>query len=91
MTKLICKPNWKKIKIIPHLLATSKIALPQIVILVYYQMDKIMIEYFTHDSAIIAFYDQSDKIVKIPVTAITAVSAVNQEVLIYLLVMIKIN
>ena len=76
MTKLICKPNWKKIKIIPHLLATSKIALPQIVILVYYQMDKIMIEYFTHDSAIIAFYDQSDKIVKIPVTAITAVSAV---------------
>lgn len=66
----------EKNKIIPHLLATSKIALPQIVILVYYQMDKIMIEYFTHDSAIIAFYDQSDKIVKIPVTAITAVSAV---------------
>lgn len=76
MIKLISKPNWKKIKIIPHLLATSKIALPQIVILVYYQMDKIMLEYFTHDSAVIAFYDQADKIVKIPVTAITAVSAV---------------
>lgn len=76
MIKLICKPNWKRIKIIPHLLATSKIALPQIIILVYYQMDKIMLEYFTHDSTIIAFYDQADKIVKIPVTAITAVSAV---------------
>ena len=76
MSKLICKPNLKKIKIIPHLLATARIALPQIVILVYYQMDKIMLEYFTHNDAIIAFYDQADKIVKIPVTAITAVSAV---------------
>lgn len=76
LIKLICKPNWKKMRIFNHIFATLKIALPQIVILVYYQMDKIMLEYFTNDPALIAFYDQADKIVKIPVTAITAVSAV---------------
>lgn len=76
ISKLVSGIDLKELHVFRHLKATVKIALPQIVILIYYQMDKVMLEYFTHDSALIAFYDQADKIVKIPVTAISAVSSV---------------
>lgn len=35
-----------------------------------------MLEWILDDSAVLAFYDLADKIVKIPVTAITAISTV---------------
>lgn len=74
--KLIMLPDFKDLHIIRHIKPTLKIALPQIVTLIYYQMDKVMLEFLLKDTATIAYYDQADKIVKIPVTAITAVSTV---------------
>ena len=69
-------PNFKELNLKRHIKPTLKIALPQIVTLIYYQMDKVMLEFLLKDTAIIAYYDLADKIVKIPVTAITAVSTV---------------
>lgn len=82
---LLCYKNIKQIIMFPnardlhpfrHFIPTLKIALPQAVILIYYQMDKVMLEYLLQDPAILAYYDLADKIVKIPVTVITSVSAV---------------
>ena len=76
LKRVIEIPNFKELNIFRHLIPTLKIALPQIVTLIFYQMDKIMLEWILDDSAVLAFYDLADKIVKIPVTAITAISTV---------------
>lgn len=68
--------NFTNLNIIRHLKPTIMVALPQIVTLIYYQMDKVMLEKILKNMSLIAFYDQADKIVKLPVTAITAVSSV---------------
>lgn len=73
---VICIPYFKELHPSRHLIPTLKIALPQAVSLIYYQMDKIMLEYLLKEPSILAYYDLADKIVKIPVTVITAVSAV---------------
>jgi len=74
--KFLSFPDIKSLNIVRHIMPTLSVALPQIVILIYYQMDKVMLQYFTRDNAVIALYDQADKIVKVPVTIITAISAV---------------
>ena len=76
LKKEICFVNLKDLNIIKHLMPTLKIALPEIVTLIYYQMDKIMLEFLLKSPEIIAFYDLGQKIVRIPVTAITAISTV---------------
>ncbi len=76
LTKLVSKPDFKQINLLRHIPATLKIALPQIVTMIYFQMDKIMLENLTHNLSLIAFYDQADKLNKVPVTAISAVSLV---------------
>lgn len=73
---IICLPDFHELHPTRHLLPTLKIALPQAVTLIYYQMDKVMLEYLLNEPSILAYYDLADKIVKIPVTAITAVSTV---------------
>lgn len=76
LKKVICRVKLRTIKITRHIIPTLKIALPEIVTLIYYQMDKIMLEFLLKSPEIIAFYDLGQKIVRIPVTAITAISTV---------------
>lgn len=50
--------------------------LPQVAILLYLQIGKILIETITHDIKQVAFYDMGEKIITIPLTFITVLSTV---------------
>lgn len=74
--KYISKPqidihNYRK-----HLSGTFVLFLPQIASLLYLQIDKVMMEGLTGNLDQISFYDQAEKIVKIPMTFITVMSTV---------------
>ena len=82
---IILYPNIKKyvklekvkIKdIIRHIPMTLKLFIPQLAIQLYLQLGKIMIEELTGDAIQVAYYDQADRIVKLPLALITALSTV---------------
>lgn len=50
--------------------------LPQVAVLLYLQVDKIMLKELTSSASQVAFYDQAEKIVTIPLTFITILSTV---------------
>jgi O-antigen/teichoic acid export membrane protein len=58
-----------------HLKGSLQLFWPQVATLVYLSVDKIMLEHFVSSSAV-AYYDQAEKIVKIPLTFITVLSTV---------------
>lgn len=62
--------------IIKHIPLTIKVFIPQIAIQTYLQLGKIMIEAITNSATDVAFYDQADKIVKLPLALITALSTI---------------
>lgn len=66
--------NFKNLK--QHLKGTIILFLPSMASLIYLQIDKIMIEAITGAMDEISFYDQAEKIVKIPMTFITVLSTV---------------
>ena len=66
--------NYKNIY--THLSPAIKIFLPQIAGLLYLQIDKIMINFITNQPNQIAFYEQGEKIILIPLALITALSGV---------------
>lgn len=74
--------NYVKLKKVPikdimkHLPLTLKVFIPQIAVQIYLQLGKIMINIITSNNAEIAYYDQADKIVKLPLALITALSTV---------------
>ncbi len=77
----IIKKNISAIKlselnIFKHLIPTIKVLLPQIAGILYLQIDKVMIEYITTNASYVGFYDQAEKIIKIPLTIITTISTV---------------
>lgn len=76
LSKLIIVPEFRKLNLKRHLLPTLKIALPQMISYIYFQMDKVLLEAITNSTSLVAFYDQADKIVQVPVIAITAVGTV---------------
>lgn len=59
-----------------HLKGSVALFWTQIATLVYLKVDKIMIEALTGDASNVAFYDQAEKIVTIPLTFITVLSTV---------------
>lgn len=59
-----------------HLKNSFILFLPSVAMLIYMQVDKIMIEIFTDETSQVAFYDNSDKIVSIPLAFITVLSTV---------------
>lgn len=59
-----------------HLRKSISLFLPQIATTIYLQVDKVMIELLTGNSTQVAFYDYAEKIVKIPLALITAISIV---------------
>lgn len=59
-----------------HLTSSMQLFLPQIASILYLQLSKVMIKYFNGEVSQIAFYDQAEKIVSIPMALITALSTV---------------
>ena len=71
--------EFKKVplkNVFKHIPETIRIFIPQIAIQLYLQLGKIMIESITNDATQVAYYDQADKIVKLPLALITALSTV---------------
>ena len=68
------KPVLKSFK--RNLIGALVLFLPSLVSTIYLQMDKVMIEWLSGDTSQIAFYDQAEKIVMIPLTFITVLSTV---------------
>ncbi len=59
-----------------HVVPTLKLFLPQVASLVYLQCDKIMINFLSDNVSNVGFYDQAERIVKMPLALITALSTV---------------
>lgn len=68
------RSSWKDI--IAHFIPSLLLFLPQAATLLYLQVDKIMLKFMTDNTSQVAFYDQADKIVQIPLALITALGAV---------------
>lgn len=58
-----------------HLRGSMQLFWPQVATMIYLSVDKIMLEHFVSSSAV-AYYDQAEKIVKIPLAFITVLSTV---------------
>ncbi len=67
----LCLSQWKSI-----LKDSIMLFLPQVAVLLYLQVDKIMLKELTSEASQVAFYDQAEKIVTIPLTFITILSTV---------------
>ena len=76
MKKYIGRMKFDRRMVLQHIKASFKLFLPQIATIVYLQLGKLIIKACTGDIVLVGFYDQADKIIKIPITLISAFSAV---------------
>ena len=74
--KRVGKVEFKNLNIKRHIKPILKLFLPYAASLVYLQMDKLMIKGLSPNVATVGFYDQAERIVKIPLALITALSNV---------------
>lgn len=74
--KRVGKITTKNLNIKRHLGPTIKLFAPQVASLVYLQCDKIMVKFLSSHVSDVGFYDQAERIVKIPLALITALSSV---------------
>lgn len=74
--KYIGKPKVNLNKIPKHLLQSFALCAPTIVTQIYLQVDKVMLEGMASSISQVSFYDQAEKIVMIPLSVITSLSAV---------------
>ncbi|HII4402465.1 TPA: oligosaccharide flippase family protein [Clostridium perfringens] len=72
----INKPKLNVKNLSMHLKGSIKMFLPTVATLIYLQVDKVMIEFFTGQTNQVSFYDNAEKIVTIPLTFITVLSTV---------------
>jgi O-antigen/teichoic acid export membrane protein len=59
-----------------HLRGSVQLFIPQIAVILYMQVGRVMLQQMTNDSRQVAFYDQAEKIVMIPLSLITSFSIV---------------
>lgn len=76
LNKYIGKGKPKIANVPRHLIASFSLCLPYIVSQIYLQVDKIMIERLADSTSQVSYYDQAEKIVLIPLSIITSLSAV---------------
>lgn len=74
--KKINKISFKNINVKRHFIPMVKLFLPYAASLIYLQIDKIMIKYLSPNIQDVGFYDQAERLVKIPLALITALSSV---------------
>lgn len=74
--KRVGKLVFKNLNIKKHIKPVLKLFLPYAASLVYLQMDKLMIKVLAPNVSVVGFYDQAERIVKIPLALITALSNV---------------
>jgi O-antigen/teichoic acid export membrane protein len=70
------KITFKNLDLKKHILPTIKLFLPQVASLIFLQCDKIMIKFLSEDITHVGFYDQAERIIKMPLALITALSVV---------------
>ena len=76
LPKYILKIDTKNLNLAKHLRQTIALFIPQIAIQIYTVLDKTMIGILTNDMNQVAFYEQSQKIIKIALTIVTALGTV---------------
>ena len=76
LNKYISLTKIKLKNVLSHLKGSLHFFFPQIAMLMYMQIDKVMITNIVHDTAFVGFYDQAEKIVQIPLSLITVASTV---------------
>lgn len=76
LKKYIGYPKFSINNLSRHLNNSFKLFLPQVASMIYLQVDKVMIEFFTESTKQVAYYDYAEKIVKMPLAFITAFSIV---------------
>lgn len=74
--KYINRITFKDLKLLKHIKATIVLFIPQVAIQVYTVLDKTMIGSILNDMNEVGYYEQSQKIVKILLTIITALGTV---------------
>ena len=74
--KRINKPSFINISIKKHFIPMLKLFLPYAATLIYLQIDKMMIKFLAPNFLDVGFYDQAERLVKIPLALITALSSV---------------
>lgn len=75
LKKLVNKPRWKELSVFSHLIPTLGLFIPQIATQVYLVLNKTMLGIMTTTNNV-AYYEQSDKIIKIVLAIVTAVGIV---------------
>lgn len=71
--------SWYRVNfkgVLSHFIPSLLLFLPQVATLLYLQVDKIMLKFMTSNTNQVAFYDQADKLIQIPLALITAVGTV---------------
>lgn len=74
--KYVSRPKviWNRLP--KHLVQSFALCAPTIVAQIYLQVDKVMIEGLSSSISQVSFYDQAEKIIMIPLSVITSLSAV---------------
>ncbi len=76
LLKFIKKVKIKELKIFRHLKPTIGLFIPQVAMQIYTLLDKTMIGNIIGDKSEVGIYEQSQKIIKIPLTIVTALGTV---------------
>lgn len=76
LRKRITKFKYNNLHLKKHIIPSIKLFLPQVASVVYLQFDKVMIKYLTDNVTQVGFYEQAERIVKMPIALITAFSTV---------------
>ncbi len=74
--KYISKIEWRWNNVVKHLKGVIKLFIPTIAVAIYSALDKTMIGLFSVDSLQNGYYEQADKIVKLLLTIVNALSVV---------------
>ena len=76
LKKQVCSVKLKELKILRHLKPNLSLFIPQIAVQVYTVLDRTMIGNIIIDKSEVGFYDQSQKIIRMVLTVITAMQTV---------------
>ena len=69
-----CRVNPRNM--LHHVKGSIHLFLPQLALILYLQIDKVMLKWLTGTTSPISYYDQAEKIIYIPLTLITVMSSV---------------